>query len=192
MNRVAVIATLVGALAVAAGALLRWVSVDYTDDLRGPVSVSAAGRELQPALLPLAFAALAALGAMLATGGVVRRVVGIVLSLVGVAVVVLAVTSFANGPGDLLPSTALAGSSEIHRSWIGLLVTVVGGVLLVAAGVLQALKPREGGLGRRYERRSTVPVDDELHLWRELDAHRDPTVDPSETSDVDPDGRPGR
>ena len=121
-----------------------------------------------PALLPLAGAALAALGAMLATKGLLRRAVGVLTVALGVTVVVLSVVGLKNGPAELLPAAVSMDSVTVHRSVLGVLSAVLGGVLWCAAGAVQAVARGSAGLGTRYERRPTGPVDDETRLWREL------------------------
>ncbi len=176
---------LVGAAAVLGGsAALGWARVGFQVPLRGTVTVQVDGADLAPALGPLALLALAAVAAVLATGGWARRLFGVLLlcvavppamglvrvadegRLVEIAVSVdqLPARSVPDGTVTVLPAgPALAG---------------LGAVLLVAAGAVLVLRGhRMPRMGRRYRAPTAPPaVSQDQELWERIDAGEDPTA----------------
>jgi hypothetical protein len=140
----AVVACLAGAGLAVFGATRVW-SVQVTprpglSDLRAP----ATGADAQPWLIALALIALAGAGAMLATGGLVRRGLGGLLALVGAGIAVAAVA------GRVGTDAGAAGAGAA----IWPIACVLGGALVAVAGLGAA---RHGHrwpvMGARYERR---------------------------------------
>lgn len=186
-RRLSTVAALVviGAALTAAAAALTWSDGTGVDDLRGVLDLGATGGRVAPALVPLAVAALAALGATLAAKGPVRRVVGALTMLLGVAVCWLGVRGLLVEP-DVSVFTSSTGVTltDVHIRPFGPSLAVLGGLAMLSAGFSVVTgRIRARGLGARYER-STVPstpavtsADVELGMWKELDAHRDPTLD---------------
>ncbi len=172
---------LAGAAATAGSAALTWGTADWTDDLRGTLHTSATGSAASPALLPLAAATVAALGAVLAARGWLRQAVSAILALIGLTIGWVGVAGLRHAPlAVLLPpnrSTTPAGSTSISPG--GPALAVIGGVLvLVAAAALIIQKTGRSAIGSRYERkpRAIQPGDPDLDLWKALDAHQDPTA----------------
>lgn len=181
---------LLGAALVAVAANLTWWSADYTDSLTGPLTVTASGAACVPELIPLALVALAGFGAALATRGLPRRLVGVVVAVCGLILAVRSVLAFGSAPAvlvtDLTRPAAPVGSA--HFQPVGPLLAVLGGLLLVVAGVL--IIAGIGGrqrLGARYDAPSRArtggsPGDvttksDPADWWKALDAGSDPTAD---------------
>lgn len=132
------------------------------------------GAQARPAFGGVALLALAGVAGVVATGGLLRRVVGGLLALAGAAVVVSAVVSLIDAPdaaGVDAPATATSAP----------LLAVLGGVLLVAAGLVVLLRERRlPRLGARYAAPGArpAPSDPDRAAWQDLDAGRDPTAGP--------------
>jgi hypothetical protein len=127
------------------------------------------GTQVAPSLTGVALLALAGVAGVLATGGLARRLVGGLLAAAGAAqtVAALAALGAAGTPAPLL--------------------AVAGGLLLLAAGVLVALRePWLPRLGARYaapgapKRRQADP---DRAAWEALDAGEDPTAGPGGGTD---------
>lgn len=191
---------LLGASAAALGgaAAATWATVGFAVPLRGTVPVAVHGSDLAPALGPLALLVLAAVAAVLATGGWARPLLGVLLLLVAIPPVmgVLAVTdegrlsdvavSSAELPARSFPAEpATLGAGGPSLAAAGALVLAVAAVLLLVRG---RRMPR---MGRRYR----VPVARDAAtrdgvkggaadgsarrgLWERMDAGEDPTADP--------------
>ena len=178
-------ALIVGAAALTGGAtLLHWASAVYTDELRGSVSVEATGADLAPALQPLAAAALAALGAILASRGALRRIVGGLVLMLGVAVGWIGFHGLVNQPiAELAPQAVNTGGSSVSVHATGPILAILAGLVLIRAGigVITGVTTARA-LSARYERRATAAtvaasnVDPALVMWKDLDEHRDPTL----------------
>jgi hypothetical protein len=118
-----------------------------------------------PWLGGVALLALAGIGGVVATGGVPRRLVGALLGLAGVGVLGFALRAMLGTGVTAAPLLAVAGAA-----------------MLLAVGVLVLVRERRlPRLGARYaapgERRAER--DPDRAAWQELDAGRDPTVDPA-------------
>ncbi|MEU1968735.1 Trp biosynthesis-associated membrane protein [Micromonospora sediminicola] len=169
----AVLLCLAGA-GLACWAVTRTWSVEVTT--RGSLPPGRPGRtgaELLPWVSALAWVGLAGGGALLATGGRLRRVLGALLAGIGLAV------ALGGGIGLAEPG--------VSRHWPALVLA--GGLALAAGGAFAAL--RGGGwpaMGARYERRaaasSAAPGGAERpavergarDAWDALDRGEDPTV----------------
>ncbi len=154
---VVVLAGVAGAALVAVAAALTWWSADFVDPLTGPLTVALTGGTCVPELVPLALVGLAGLGAALATGGLPRRLVGLVLLLCGLTVAVRSALSAAEGPtgppaltSSLTRPADPVGVAQLHLA--GPALAVLGGLLLLLAGVLVVLGVGARRLGARYER----------------------------------------
>ncbi|WP_329424442.1 TIGR02234 family membrane protein [Streptosporangium sp. NBC_01495] len=168
-----------------------WFTVTY--DTR-EVAVSAA--ELAPALGPAAWAALAAVVAVLATGGVWRRLVGAVMALGGAGMI--AGSWWGSGAGAALRISAAqapmsAGTApQVTSAVVWPLLASAGGLLLLAGGVAAILRGgRWPGMSGRYDRQGAGPggaggpapapaesAPSERALWDAIDEGTDPTADP--------------
>ncbi|NEW46413.1 TIGR02234 family membrane protein [Nocardia cyriacigeorgica] len=195
-------------LALAAAALwgssrMTWVSVTSSDGLTEPRTDDLDGGTWFGALTPLALVLLAAIAAVLATKGWLRRVVGVLVALVGavVAVPALAVLTGSGATSQRAATLAeLPGRAqvdEVTTSALPAILTMVGALAAFAAGVLLARMPKESApLSGKYDtpvvRRAAAtdlvtgrgPDDDgtaapvtERVLWDALDAGTDPTED---------------
>ncbi len=190
----------VGAALSAGSAAITWASATGDDELRGPLDLTASGSQVAPALVPLAAAAVAALGAVLAARGALRRVVGGVTVVLGVIVAWSGIRGLLHEPSEVLfAATSSVTFADIRIRPLGPTMATVGGVLLVVAGLAVLTgRIRARTLGSRYERAGTTAAgtpstgDPALDMWKDLDAHRDPTLDaPAPTGPDRSDGTPG-
>jgi len=168
----------VGLLALAAlllwvSSLMTWSWTQHSDPLTGVVTTKLNGSEREAALVPLALLALALIAAVVATGGLVRRIAGVVVFLVGVGTVWLAFDGvgeiFAQHPSAYPFATISAGHGVAVLA--GLAVTLAG-VLLVRSG------HRMPRLGSKYQAPAQAKrvSDPDRELWQQLDAGSDPTA----------------
>ena len=163
---------------------MTWWTADYVDPLTGPLTLTAAGADCLPELVPVALVALAGFGATLATQGWVRRLVGVILLAGGLLVAIRSAGRWsAHRPtltGGLVRPADPAGAAQLHP--VGPILALVGGVLLAVAGALVAV-----GYGRAAPARCALrrPIDasdrsraprDPGDWWKALDAGADPTV----------------
>lgn len=163
----------------AVGAGLLWLASRFTwtwsidrTPLRGNVVAVRTGDQAVRALVPLALLALAAVAALLAVGGWLRRIVGVLVGCAGLAVLWLAIgdlgSVFGTHPNGYPLSQILAGRG----------IAVLGGVALGIAGLLTVRGAgRMPRLGARYaapaEAKRAANADAEL--WHALSEGRDPT-----------------
>lgn len=175
--------------AMAGGASLQtWARATWKNDLQGQFDTAATGGDAAPALIPLAVAALAALGAVLASRGWLRRAVGVLIALAGATVTWQGITGLVSAPTDALTPTARPATEvgTATREFWGPATATLGGLLLIGAGVLVVLAPSaKRAMGSRYERGPVTagPGDsardadlDAVAMWKEQDADRDPTL----------------
>lgn len=132
--------------------------------LVGSAALLWGGSSTVPWLTGIALLALAGVAAVVATGGVVRRVLGALLGGVGGVV------------------------ASLSGHWLG----AAGGVVLLGVGAFVLVRepalPRYGARGDR-----AADVDPDLAAWQELDEGHDPTADtPSQARDDPGDGPPNR
>lgn len=180
---------------------LTWVTVSSSDGLTEPRTDELNGSVWFGALTPLALVLLAAIAALLATKGWLRRMVGVLVALVAA---VTAVPAFAllTGQGATSERAAAlaelpgrATVTEVTTAPLPAVLTLAAAFAAFAAGVLLARMPRESGrLSGKYEspvvRREAATeevtkrraADDsgqlsERVLWDALDAGTDPTDD---------------
>lgn len=183
----ATIAALIAASAALGGAAaLGWARIELQAPLRGIVGVRLAGSEVLPALGPLAGLALAAVAAVLATGGRVRWLLGVLLIGAAAPLTIAVLRAF---DGRWLTGVALSAAQRPARSvplgpatilFAGPVLAAVGAGLLIAAGaVLLARGHRMPRLGRRYQspvaRSDGRAPPDDGRLWERMDAGEDPT-----------------
>lgn len=180
--RLAVLLALVGGGLCLWGASMSWVSVTPSDSITfGERATSSSGRELWPALTAVAWTSLAAILVIVALRGWARRLVGIVLGGCGVVVVSDCVTALRDMP---VPHEVCVGVCEVlardvHTRDAAVLVTLAGGVALVAAGLLTSVRGgRWEGMGASYDAPGgdpEPPVTDK-GVWDALDRGDDPTA----------------
>jgi uncharacterized membrane protein (TIGR02234 family) len=199
----ATVLLLVAAAAALGGAsAMSWATVGFQVPLRGIVPVQVHGADLAPSLGPLALLALAAVAAVLASGGWARPVLGVLLLLVAIPPVlgVLALTDQGRLSDVAVSAAELpARSSPAEPATLavaGPALASVGALLLAgAAAVLVVRGHRMPRMGRRYRvpaardagTRDAVKGDvghdvgqalPQGRLWERMDAGEDPTADP--------------
>lgn len=174
----------------AAGALwgasaLTWAGQPFQTPL-GPTTTSGGtGAELRPELGPMALAALAAVAAVLATGGLLRRLIGLLIALAGALLAYRGYQTLAGGWFAYVREHAPSGGhpvGELSTQPAGPLLMLFGASLLVIAGVLTVLRAgRMPAMGAKYAAPGTAKErpshDADRQLWNDLDAGRDPTVE---------------
>lgn len=128
-------------------------------DIDAYKAVPVVGADMLPALVPLALFALAAIAAVIALGGLARRVVGGLVAALGLVPLVVPLT-------------------ERPLLW-GHALGVTGGALMVAAGILLVLLGhRMPRLGSQYRtpKAANESTEPEADLWRALSEGDDPTA----------------
>lgn len=170
-----------GALWGASG--LNWLSQRFRTPMGTETTSGVTGAVLRPELVPMALAALAAVAAVLATGGLLRRLVGVLIALAGALLAWRAYQQFSGGwfayaAGDVPPGSTPIG--ELSTSPFGPLLMGLGAVLLLIAGLLVVVRAgRMPAMGARYSApgaaKEQTSQDPDRRLWNELDAGRDPT-----------------
>jgi uncharacterized membrane protein (TIGR02234 family) len=165
-----------------------------------PFAQDLTGRDLGTGAGALAWAALAGLAALFATQGRVRAGVGVLLGLFGAGIgyaslVAVRRSTVVSAAGEKSSLLRLGGALQVDTSpwWV---VSLAGGVLLVAAGILTVVRgSRWPGMSARYDRaRAPVPASvrgredapgtaasepaeqDPAGLWKSLDRGEDPTA----------------
>lgn len=192
-------------LAVAAGLMwvasrMTWVTVTSSDGLTEPRTDELVGGTWFGALTPLALVLLAAVAAVFATRGWLRRFLGVLVTLVAA---VTAVPPFAllTGSGDpgrrgatLAELPGRAEVTDVRTAVLPALIALAAALAAFTAGVLLARMPRESAeLSGRYDapaaRRAAAGAEldkaragadadlTERVLWDALDAGDDPTAD---------------
>ncbi|MFJ2029478.1 Trp biosynthesis-associated membrane protein [Streptosporangium sp. NPDC087985] len=184
--------TWVAACVAGAALVLLAAGRDWFTVTQGARQVAIPAAELAPALGPAAWAALAAVVAVLATRGGWRRLIGGVIAFCGAGVIAWAWQGSRTGAAlqagaQHLP---LAGTDALNvtPAVVWPLLAGMGGLLLVCGGVVAALRGAGWpGMSDRYDRRGSGPGDggrgaggarSERALWDAIDLGTDPTVEP--------------
>ena len=160
---------------------LDWGSRRYGTPFTGEKTFTAAGAVVRPELGPLALATLAAIAAVLATGGWMRRLIGMLVvaegGLLGWRVADWYLRGSPLPMGDVPAGSTPLGPASV--SPFGPLLVVVAALVLVAAGLVVALYARwMPAMGAKYsaptadKQRSRDP---DRRLWEALDQGEDPT-----------------
>ncbi|MEY9212929.1 Trp biosynthesis-associated membrane protein [Thermobifida halotolerans] len=177
-----------GAVALLAVSAQVWASarVDLAGDL-APVAVELSASEVVPAVSALGWAALAALAALVATGGAARRLVGLLVALLGggaLLAVALGVRSAALADAAARAATAEGAVGGVTVAWAWPVLAAAGAALLLAAGVLTLVRGTVWpAMSSRYDRHSApraTRTDTPAELWRSLDSGADPTDENAE------------
>lgn len=153
--------------------LMTWSWTQHSDPLAGVVTTRLTGSQRETALVPLALLALALIAAVVATGGLARRIAGGVVFLVGVGTVWISFDDagqvFTAHPAGYPAATVAAGHGIALLA--GIAVTLAG-LLLVRSG------HRMPRLGARYQApaQAKAAADPDRELWQALDAGSDPTA----------------
>ncbi|WP_433714816.1 TIGR02234 family membrane protein [Nocardia sp. CA-084685] len=194
-------------LAIAAAALwgssrMTWVTVSSTDGLTEPRTDKLNGGVWFGALTPLALVLLAAIAAVLATRGWLRRMFGVLIGLVAAVTAVPAFALLTRSGATAARAATLAELpgratvTEVVTSQFPAVLSLLGALAAFAAGVLLARMPEDAGrLSGKYDnpvfrraaateevtrQRAADAADDngqlsERVLWDALDAGTDPT-----------------
>lgn len=148
-----------------------------------PMSQHVTGRSLSGVIAALGWAGLAGIAALLATRGWARVAVGVLLTAFGVIIAIVSPTTVRRAhvisvAGEKTNLARLAGDVTVHTNiwWV---VSLAGGMLLAAAGLLTVVRGRRWpGMSSRYDRPGAAPApraDDPASLWKALDRGDDPT-----------------
>jgi uncharacterized membrane protein (TIGR02234 family) len=140
------------------------------------------GRSLNGVVVALGWAGLAGIAALLATRGWARVAIGVLLTAFGVIVAVVSPAAVRHShviavAGEKSNLARLGGAVSVHvNAWWA--VSLAGGVLLAAAGLLTVARGRHWpGMSARYDRPGAAPPagDDPASQWKALDRGDDPT-----------------
>lgn len=186
----------VGAAALWGSSRLTWVTVTSADGLTEPRTDALNGAAWFGALTPLALVLLAAVAAVLATRGWVRRLVGVLVALVA-AVSAVPALALLTGSGateqraaDLAGLPGRARVTELVTANAPAALTLAGALAAFGAGLLLARMPAEARqLSGKYDNPATRkaaatqavqeptggPLPERV-LWDALDAGADPTA----------------
>ena len=167
---------------------LTWFSAEVPTATRGPLTTTATGVQLQPAISAVAALLLAAVAATVALSGIARRALGVLVALAGVAAGWATIAQVITPPTPAQLVSAReglstggqpVGTSAVSASvwpWLA----VLGAVVAVMAGVVLAVRERRmARLGARYAAPGTAteaPADPDRAAWEQLDDGRDPTI----------------
>jgi uncharacterized membrane protein (TIGR02234 family) len=180
---VTVPALLLCALALWISTRLVWVRAGFASSLRGPFTQAATGADVHPELGGLALLALAAVAALVATGGWARRIVGVAVAAAGGWAVWLAL-GWVLGPvpaslGALpAPPVDAVPSGTPVRTAAPVLALAAGFVLVITGVAIWCWArgmPRMGGRYAAPGAAARAPAR-ESEWWDRLDAGDDPTA----------------
>ncbi|MCX5046065.1 TIGR02234 family membrane protein [Aldersonia sp. NBC_00410] len=199
----ALIALAVGAACLWASSRMTWVEVTSFDGLGEERTTELLGSTWFGALTPLALALVAAIAAVFALRGWLRRILGVIVALIGCAAMVPPVALLAGSGPTRDRAAALAelpGRAEVtamQTYTLPAVLAVIGGALAFVAGVLLTRKPPaaptlsakyDAPAARRADATRQVAEADaaepgaesgqlsERTLWDALDAGEDPTT----------------
>lgn len=186
------VACVIGMIAVAVGlwaaGSLVWVHQRYRTPFSGESVAEVTGATIRGELTPLALATLAAIAAVLATGGLMRRLIGLIVVLEGV-LLTWRLVDWTTGAHvvDELPG-APPGSSALTVERVvpygPVLMGACAAVLLLCGIAVLVAARRMPAMGAKYSAPSAErePGDPDQRTWEALDEGRDPTEDedPSE------------
>lgn len=149
-------------------------------DGAGRSTLSVAGHQVAPSITALGIALLALAAATLASNGILRRIVGVLVVLVAGAAIGVAVTARGDVSSALrhreVGPTGFAVHASANGWWI---VTLIGGLLALAAGVLTVFHSDGWSrMGEKYDAPSARrPTKDPATVaWDALDRGEDPTT----------------
>ncbi|WP_396447854.1 Trp biosynthesis-associated membrane protein [Actinomadura sp.] len=163
-----------------------WATVEARHAIT-PFTRTLTGGDLGGAAGALGWAGLAGLAALFAARGRVRAAVGVLIALFGAGIAYASAaavrrSNVLSAAGDKSTLLRLGADPALHVNpwWT---VSVAGGVLLVAAGLVTAVRgARWPGMSSRYERAGARPPAAEAEsgdpsaMWRSLDRGEDPTA----------------
>ncbi|WP_280435176.1 TIGR02234 family membrane protein [Nocardia carnea] len=199
----------VGAAALWGSSRLTWVTVTSADGLTEPRTDELNGGIWFGALTPLALVLLAAIAAVLATRGWLRRSVGVVVALIA-AVTAVPALALLTGSGateqraaDLAGLPGRAQVQELVTSPGPAVLTLCGALAAFGAGLLLARMPadtkqlsgkydnpatRKAAATEAVQQRASGDVLPERVLWDALDAGADPTESAATADPTEPGG----
>jgi len=179
----AVAGCLAGSAVVLLAAARPWAQGTISRGLGVPVAqVALTGRDLAPSVIGLAVLALAAVAALVATRGAVRRGIGLLVLAAGSGLGLDAALA-----GGRAAATVAAAAPDATRIDLELApwpwVAAAGGVFVLGAGLLTVARgARWPTMSRRYDAPSTnqAPAGEAAgrtpeDIWRALDRGDDPT-----------------
>ncbi|SFD79100.1 trp region conserved hypothetical membrane protein [Actinopolyspora alba] len=179
------VSCVIGMLAVAVGLWAAsstvWIRQRYRTPFSGADVARVAGEAIRPELTPLALATLAAIAAVLATGGLLRRLIGLIVVLEAV-LLGWRLFDWLAGPSGVseLPGAAPGSEPLEVREVLPYGPALMGGaalVLLLCGLAVMLAAQRMPAMGSKYsapaEARETR--DPDRRLWEDLDEGRDPT-----------------
>ncbi|WP_433468652.1 Trp biosynthesis-associated membrane protein [Spirillospora sp. CA-128828] len=161
-----------------------WATVSAQNAIT-PFTQHLTGGDLGGASGALGWAGLAGLAALFATRGRVRACVGVLIALFGAGIAYASTAAVqrsnvlsAAGDKSALLKLGADPALDVDLWWM---VSVTGGILLVVAGLLTAVRgARWPGMSARYERAAppdaAAAEDDPSALWKSLDRGEDPTA----------------
>ncbi|MBA8825818.1 putative membrane protein (TIGR02234 family) [Saccharopolyspora lacisalsi] len=169
---------------------LDWGVRRYGTPFTGEKTFTATGAMVRPELGPLALATLAAIAAVLATGGWMRRLIGMLVvaegGLLGWRVVDWYLRGRPLPMGEVPAGSTPLGPASV--SPFGPLLVVAAALVLVTAGLVAALYARRmPAMGAKYSAPKAAKQesrDPDRRLWDALDQGEDPT------ESADPQQRP--
>ncbi len=174
---VTIAALLLAAIAFWGASRLAWF--EMTADRRPAVELT--GADVAGWLVPVAVLVLAAVAAVLALPGVVRRVLAVGLVAGGVVAVWFSLDVGAYETGWFAYQPLSEAHSDPERTFAGPAAAIAGAVLLLTAGALLLLRGhRMPRLGAKYSAPGGKPPakDSDADLWRALSDGEDPTSGP--------------
>ena len=184
-------AVLAGALALSAGGQAWAVVTAEREAPLPPVSSVLTGADAAPLVPAAGLVLLAAAVALLAVRGLGRAAVGLLMAVAGGVLAWSGVRALAGGLEAAAAQEFPGGTADVSAAWP--VLTILAGVLGVAAGLLAVLRGRDWpAMGRRYERgeapvaaarRPETDEDRAQAAWKALDRGEDPTSDPASTRD---------
>ena len=176
---VAVLLCLAGAALVLLATSLPWLSYGVAPGTGFPTRTNdVTGATLAPGTRALALLGLAGVAALAATRDWGRLAVGAVVALAGAGICVVLIQVLADpaaavlerSPGDVAVTSRLALGGWPY-------VALLGGLLLLAAGLLTVVRGRSwSALGARYDAPTEPKPPSEASLWDALDRGEDPTA----------------
>ncbi|QGK72336.1 hypothetical protein GIY23_16070 [Allosaccharopolyspora coralli] len=171
---------LAGAAASWGASGLVWVEQRWRTPFTGDQDFPVAGAAARPELVPVALATLAAVAAVLATSGILRRLMGLLVVAAGAVLAWRTVSWFADGTAssrDVPAGSTPLGSAQLPV-YGPLLVLVAAALLLVAGLWVLVAAHRMAGMGARYDAPGSsarAEGDPDKRWWDALDSGEDPT-----------------
>lgn len=200
----------VGALLALVAVTQTWVRITLVDGSASVLVVNVSGSAAHPAIAPVAIAALISVVVLAIAGRVFRVVLGVLVALMGAAIIALSASVLSNPLASARASitevsgltgggiTDIVGAVDVS-GWP--VVAVIGGVILLAAGVFAIFTMHRWPVGgRRYETRATTEgaersrahaqadhasPHDRISEWESQNDGVDPTDEPPAASGSD-------